>query len=85
METSNLLGAEFTTQAIRMLKELRGRVDGLSENLNKAIGNTKLERKNIKKNKSEMKNTLTEMKNTLLGINIAIDEADEQIRDLEDK
>ena len=38
-----------------MLNELRGRVDELSENFNKEIGNTK--------NQSEMKNTISEMKN----------------------
>ena len=39
----------------------------------------------IKKNKSEMKNILTEMKNTLQGTNSVVDEAKDQIRDLEDK
>ena len=34
METSNLLDAEFETLAIRMLSELRGRVDAFSENFN---------------------------------------------------
>ena len=42
-----------------MLKELRGRVDELSENFFKEIGNVKLQIENIKKNQSEMKNTLT--------------------------
>ena len=35
METSNLLDAEFKTLVIRMLNELRERVDELSENLSK--------------------------------------------------
>ena len=36
METSNLLDAEFKTLVIRMLNELRERVDELTENFNKA-------------------------------------------------
>ena len=39
METSNLPDAEFKTLVIKMLNELRGRVDELSENFNKEIEN----------------------------------------------
>ena len=35
METSNLSNAEFKTLVIRMLNELKGRVDELNENFNK--------------------------------------------------
>ena len=48
METSNLPDAEFKTLVIRMLSVLMGGVEKLSENLNKEIGNTKSEIKNIK-------------------------------------
>ena len=41
METSNLSDAEFKTLVMRMFKELRGRVNDLSENFNKDIGNIK--------------------------------------------
>ena len=34
METSNLLDAELKTLVIRMLKELKGRVDELRDNFN---------------------------------------------------
>lgn len=37
METSNLPDEEFKTLLIRMLGELRGRVEELSENFNKEI------------------------------------------------
>ena len=47
METSNLLDAEFKILVIRMLNELRRRVDELSENFNKDIGNIKTEVENI--------------------------------------
>ena len=40
MDTGNLSDAEFKTLVIRMLSELRGRADELSENFNKDIGNT---------------------------------------------
>ena len=43
METSNLPDAEFKTLVIMMLNELRRGVDELSENSNRAIGNTKRE------------------------------------------
>ena len=43
METSNLLVTEFKTLVMRMLNELRGTVEELSENFNKQIGNIKME------------------------------------------
>ena len=49
METFNLLNSEFKTLVLRMLNKLRGRVDELSENFNKEIGNIKTELENIKK------------------------------------
>ena len=39
----------------------------------------------IEKNQSEMKDTLTEMKNNLQGINSRVDDAKNQINDLEHK
>ena len=73
-ESNKLPDAEFKTMVIRMLK-------GLSENLN----STKKDRETIKKNQSERKGTVTEMKNKLLGINSRVDEAENQIDDLEYK
>ena len=64
-----------------MLNELREE----EINLNKEIGNIKMEMENIKMNQSEIKNILTKMKNTLQGINSGVDEAKDEIRDLEDK
>ena len=45
-----------------MFNELRGRVDGLSENFNKDRKHRSKSRKH-KNNQSEIKNKLTEMKN----------------------
>ena len=56
METRYLLDAEFKTVVIRMLNELRGRIDELGENFN----SMKKDMEPIKKNQSEMKDTLTE-------------------------
>ena len=77
METCNLSDSEFKTLDIRILSDL-------NENIDKEIGNIKMELKNIK-NQSEMKKTLTEMRNTLQKINSRVDEAVDQISDLESK
>lgn len=44
MEASNLPDAAFKVMVIRMLNELRGRVDGISETFNKEIGSLKKKR-----------------------------------------
>ena len=62
MEASNLPDAEFKTLVIRMLNELKGRLEELGENFNKEV-------ENIKENQSEM-NEITKMKTTLQRINI---------------
>ena len=85
MEICNPQGAEFKTLVIRMLNELRGRVNELCESFNKEIGNIKIEIQNIKKNQSEMETAITEMKNTLKGIHSREDEAEDQISKLKDK
>lgn len=59
--------SEFKTMIKRMFKDLRGRLDCLSENLNKG-------RVSIKK-LCEMKNTISEIKNTLEGINNSLAKA----------
>ena len=62
MESSNLADAEFKTLVIKMLNELRGSVDKVSENFNREIKKLKMEVEIIKGNQSEMKNTISEMK-----------------------
>ena len=46
METSNIPDVEFKTLVIRILKELRRRVDKLSGNFNKEIKDIKMEKEN---------------------------------------
>ena len=70
METSSLLDAEFKTLVIRMLSEL-------SEN------SIKKGMEAIKKNQSEIENALIEIKNNLQGNNSRVDEAENQINDIE--
>ena len=63
---------------VKILKELRRRMDEHSENFNKEL-------ENIKKNKTELKNTITEMKNTPEGINSRLDDTKEWISKLEER
>ena len=60
---------------IKILTGLEKRVEDISETLNKEIKN----------NISEMKNSINEIKNTLGGINGRLQEAEDCIRDLEDR
>ena len=76
IEKNNPLDVEFKILVIRVLHELKGRVDELSEKSNQEIENMKIEVENIKKNQPEMKTTITEIKNTLEGINSRLDEAE---------
>ena len=46
VEMSNLKDAEFKTLVIRMLNELKGRVDELSVNFNREVENIKMEMEN---------------------------------------
>ena len=69
MEATKIPDAEFKIIVIRMLKDLRGGMDDLSENLNKEIVSIKNDIDTIKKNQSEIKTTISEIKNTLEGIN----------------
>ena len=69
METSNLLDAEIKTLVVRMLKEM-------NEDNNPVL---------IKKTQSKIKDKLIGMKNNLQGINSRVDEAENQISDLQYK
>ena len=57
-------------------------MNDLSKNVNQAIVSIK---KDIKKNQSEIKNTITGTKNILGRINSRLEEAENQIINLEDK
>ena len=59
-----------------MPEDLRGRMDDLSENLNKETVIIKRDVETINKNQSEMKTTISDMRNLLEGINSRLDEAE---------
>ena len=59
---SNLPDKEFKVMIIKMLNELRRRMDEHSEKFNKQL-------ENINKNQTEQNNTINEIKNILEGIN----------------
>ena len=83
MEESNLPDTEFKWMVIRMLKELRGRIGKLSENLNKEIISIEGDIETIR-SWSEI-NAISEMKNTWEVINSWLIEAENQISDFKDK
>ena len=70
MDTRYLPETEFKTLVKRTLNKLRRGIEGLSDNFNREIENTK-------KNQSGMKNTITEMNNKLEGIKIKLDKAED--------
>ena len=77
MEASNLPKKEFKIMVIRMLNELRGRMDEHNENLNREIVSIKKDIETIKKKQTEMKNTITEMKITIEGFYSRLDKAED--------
>ena len=81
MEIGNLPKKEFRVMIVKMIKELRWRMDARNEKLE--VFNKELE--NIKNNQTELKNTITEMKNTLEGINSRVNEMEELISEVEDR
>ena len=68
-EITNLPDKEYKVMDIRMLTELKRRIDEHSENFNKEL-------ENIKKNQAELKNTIMENKNSLEGINSRVDDTE---------
>ena len=82
VEIGNLPEKQFTIMIVKMIQDLRKRmeakIDKMQEMFNKDL-------EELKDKQTEMNNTITEMKNTLEGINSRIPEAEEQISDLEDR
>ena len=84
-EATKILDAEFKIMIVRMLKDVRERMDDLSQNLNKETVNIKKDIETIKDNQSVIKNTISEMKEWLGELNGRLNEAEDQISNLEDK
>ncbi len=61
VEIANLLNKGFKVMTVKMIKELRRRMDDQSKKLEFFLKRVRP----LKNNKTEMRNTITEMKNTL--------------------
>ena len=79
VEIGNLPEKEFRIMIVKMIQDLRKRMEAkigkMQEMFNKDL-------EELKNKQTEMENTITEMKNILEGINSRIVEAEEQISDL---
>ena len=82
VEIGNLPEKEFRIMIVKMIQDLRKRIDTKIEKMQEMF-NKDLEE--LKNKQTEINNIITEMKTTLEGINSRITEADEQISDLEDR
>ena len=81
MEIGNLLEKEIRIMIVKMIYDLRIRMEAKIEKMQEMF-NKDLEE--LKNKQTEMNNTITEMKTTLELINSRITEAKERISDLED-
>ena len=81
-EICNLPEKEFRVMRVKMIHNLRNRMEARTEKIQEMF-NRDLEE--LKNKQTQMKNTITEMKNTLERINNRITEAEERINELEDK
>ena len=77
-EIGNLPEEEFRVMIVKMIQNLRNRMEKTQETFNKDL-------KELKSKQTVMNNTVTEIKNTLEGISNRITEAEERISELEDK
>ena len=81
-EIGNLPEKEFRVMIVKMIQNLRNRMEAWIEKTQEMF-NKDLEE--LKNKQAVVNNTVTEMKNTLEGVYSRITEAEERISDLEDK
>ena len=81
-EIGNLPEKEFRVMTVKMIQNLRNRVEAGTEKIQEMF-NKDLEE--LKNKQIEMNNTITEMKTTQEGINNRITEAEERRSELEHK
>ena len=82
VEIQNLPEKEFRIMILKMIQDLRKRMEAKIEKMQELF-NKDLEE--LKNKQTEMNNTITEMKTTLEGINSRITETEKRISDLEDR
>jgi len=71
-DKSNMPDREFKVMIIKILAQLEKRVEGLSETINTEINNV-----------TDIKGSIRKMRTMLYGMNSRLEEAEEQINDLE--
>ena len=77
-EIGSLPEKEFKVMIVKMIQNLRNRIEKIWETFNKDL-------EELKSKQTVMNSTITEINNTLEGINSRITEAEERKSDLEDK
>ena len=77
-EIGSLPEKEFRVMIVKMLQNLGNRMEKIRDMFNKDL-------EELKSKQTEMNNTINEIKNSLEGINSRITDAEEWIRDPEDK
>ena len=77
-EIGSLPEKELRLMIVKMIKNLRNRIESIQEMLNK-------DQEECKSKQTMMNNTINEIKNSPERINSRITEAEERISDLEDK
>ena len=77
-EIGNLPEKEFRVMIVKMIQNLRNRMEKIQELFNKDL-------EELKSKQTMMNNTRNEIKNSLEGINSRLTEREEQRSDLEDK
>ena len=82
VQIGNLPEEEFRIMIVKMIQDLRKRMEAKIEKMQEMFHKHLEELKN---KQTEMNNTISEMKNTLEGINSRMTEAEERISDLEDR
>ena len=82
MEIGTFPEKEFRIMIVKMIQDLRKRMEAKIEKMQEMF-NKHLEE--LKNKQTEMNNTIAEMKNILEGINSRITEEEEQISDMEDR
>ena len=82
VEIGNLPGKEFRIMIVKMIQDLRKRMEAKIEKMQERF-NRHLEE--LKNKQIEMNSTITEMKNPQKVINSRITEAEEEISDVEDR
>ena len=82
VEIGNLPEKEFRIMIVKMIQDVRERIEAKIEKMQEMFNKDPEELKN---KQTEMNNTISEMTTTLEGINSRIIEAEERISDLEDR